>query len=100
MPSNTFSPTLQKSAGKKLDSLPKGSSIVVVGAGAFGGWSSLFLLRNHYKVTLIDAWGPGNSRSSSGDETRVIRSTYGDNQFYFDLNVRALTLWKENQACF
>jgi glycine/D-amino acid oxidase-like deaminating enzyme len=27
----------------------------------------------------------------------VIRSTYGANEFYFDLNVRALTLWKENQ---
>jgi glycine/D-amino acid oxidase-like deaminating enzyme len=51
-------------------------------------------------VTLIDAWGPGNSRSSSGDETRVIRSTYGSNAFYFDLNVRAITLWKENEKHF
>src|SRR5690606_6932205 len=27
-------------------------------------------------------------------ETRVIRSTYGANETYFDLNVRALELWK------
>jgi len=73
------------------------SHIAVIGAGAFGGWSALYLLRNGFKVTLIDAWGAGNSRSSSGDETRVIRSTYGANQQYFDLNVRALELWKENQ---
>jgi glycine/D-amino acid oxidase-like deaminating enzyme len=51
-------------------------------------------------VTLIDAWGAGNSRSSSGDETRVIRSTYGANEFYFDMNVRALALWQENEARF
>ncbi len=49
---------------------------------------------------MIDAWGPAHARSSSGDETRVIRSTYGANELYFDLNVRALTLWKENQQAF
>jgi glycine/D-amino acid oxidase-like deaminating enzyme len=73
------------------------SHVTVIGAGAFGGWSALHLLRRGFKVTLIDAWGAGNSRSSSGDETRVIRSTYGANEQYFDLNVRALELWKENQ---
>ncbi len=80
--------------------LPPKSKIVVVGAGAFGGWSALYLLRAGFNVTLLDAWGPGNSRSSSGDETRVIRSTYGANEFYFDLNVRALELWKENEQRF
>lgn len=73
-------------------------SVAVIGAGAFGGWSALYLLRKGLKVSLIDAWGAGNSRSSSGDETRVIRSTYGANEQYFNLNVRALELWKENQA--
>ncbi|MEZ4904944.1 MAG: FAD-dependent oxidoreductase [Spirosomataceae bacterium] len=71
--------------------------IAVVGAGAFGGWTALWLLRAGYHVTLLDAWGPGNSRASSGDETRVIRSTYGSNETYFDLNVRALELWKTHQ---
>jgi len=80
--------------------LPLRSHIVVVGAGAFGGWSALYLLRQGYSVTLVDAWGPGNSRASSGDETRVIRSTYGSNEVYFDFNVRALTLWKENEGLF
>ena len=94
---NTFSPPPSSMANKRI-SLPRGSRVTVVGAGAFGGWSALWLLRAGYKVTLIDAWGAGNSRSSSGDETRVIRSTYGDNGFYFDLNVRALSLWKEHQA--
>jgi glycine/D-amino acid oxidase-like deaminating enzyme len=29
-------------------------------------------------VTLVDAYGPGNARSTSGDETRGVRSSYGD----------------------
>jgi hypothetical protein len=52
-------------------------SVIVVGAGAFGGWSALQLVQRGAKVTLIDAWGPGNSRASSGGETRTIRATYG-----------------------
>jgi glycine/D-amino acid oxidase-like deaminating enzyme len=82
---------------KAVPQLKAKSEIAVVGAGAFGGWTALHLLRMGHRVTLIDAFGPGNSRSSSGDETRVIRSTYGANETYFDLNRRALQLWKENQ---
>ncbi len=98
---NTFSPSKQHSGSTRVfPHLSKSSSVVVVGAGAFGAWTALYLLRQGFRVTLIDAWGAGNSRSSSGDETRVIRSTYGANEFYFDLNVRALELWKENQKRF
>jgi len=32
-------------------------SVIVVGAGAFGGWSALQLLQKRAKVTLLDAWG-------------------------------------------
>src|SRR5258706_4824273 len=96
MTTNTFAPGFQFFNSKKIG-LPPKSKIVVVGSGAFGGWTSLYLKRKGFDVTLIDAWGAGNSRSTSGDETRVIRSTYGANEFYFDLNVRALALWKEHQ---
>jgi len=71
--------------------------IVVVGAGAFGGWTALFLRRQGARVTLLDAWGPGNSRASSGGETRVIRATYGPRAVYTRMAARALTLWKEHQ---
>ncbi|HZY78823.1 MAG TPA: FAD-dependent oxidoreductase [Cyclobacteriaceae bacterium] len=98
MSTNTFSPASSyNSILSQRGSLRKGDTAIVVGAGAFGGWTALYLLRRGIKVTLMDAWGSGNSRSSSGDETRVIRSTYGANEFYFDLNVRALELWKEHQ---
>lgn len=54
------------------------ANIVVVGAGAFGGWTALHLQRMGARVTLVDMYGPGNSRSTSGDETRGVRTSYGD----------------------
>jgi glycine/D-amino acid oxidase-like deaminating enzyme len=71
------------------------SSIVVIGAGAFGGWTALQLQKKGAKVTLLDAWGPGNSRASSGGETRVIRATYGSGRIYTQMAARALQLWQE-----
>src|SRR5690606_2352985 len=47
--------------------------IVVIGGGAWGGWTSLYLRRRGARVTMIDAYGPGNSKASSGDETRGVR---------------------------
>ena len=72
--------------------------VAVVGAGAFGGWTALYLLLRGARVTLIDAWGPGNSRSSSGGETRIIRGTYGPSQPYTKMAARALRLWKEHES--
>lgn len=74
------------------------SHVVVVGAGAFGGWTALHLLRRGVRVTLVDAWGPGNSRASSGGETRIIRATYGPDRVYVQLVLRSLELWRENDA--
>ena len=72
--------------------------VVVVGAGAFGGWTALYLRRRGARVTLLDAWGPGNARASSGGETRVIRATYGPRAIYSRMAARALVLWKEHEA--
>ena len=67
--------------------------VAVVGAGAFGGWTALHLIERGARVTLLDAWGPGNSRASSGGETRIMRGTYGPEQPYTRLAARALKLW-------
>lgn len=53
-------------------------TVVVVGAGVWGTWIAHHLRREGVDVTLVDQYGPGNSRSTSGDETRGIRSSYGD----------------------
>lgn len=73
----------------------KTKEVVVIGAGAFGGWSAIHLLRRGAGVKLLDAWGPGNSRASSGGETRIIRATYGPERVYVETVVRALQLWRE-----
>jgi glycine/D-amino acid oxidase-like deaminating enzyme len=69
--------------------------VAVIGAGAFGGWTALFLLERGARVTLLDAWGPGNSRASSGGETRIMRGTYGPDQPYTATAARALKLWQK-----
>jgi len=69
--------------------------VAVVGAGAFGGWTALHLRRAGAEVTLVDAWGPGNARASSGGETRVIRTVYGPTRRYVEMAARALALWSE-----
>ncbi|HXW07451.1 MAG TPA: FAD-dependent oxidoreductase [Vicinamibacterales bacterium] len=77
---------------------PARRHVLVVGAGAFGGWTALYLLRRGARVTLVDAWGPGNSRASSGGETRIIRAIYGPDRPYVTLVARALQLWPEHQT--
>jgi len=67
----------------------------VIGSGAFGGWTALHLLNLGAQVDLIDSWGPGNSRSSSGGETRVIRAIYGPDRIYVEMVKRAYELWEQ-----
>jgi glycine/D-amino acid oxidase-like deaminating enzyme len=91
--------TLAAASTRAVSALPQKTpkTAIVVGAGAFGGWSALHLLRAGWAVTLLDAWGPGNSRASSGGETRVIRATYGPQRLYTRMAVESLRLWKAHE---
>ncbi len=91
--------SLKGMASKRKSGLPRRriKSAVVVGAGAFGGWTALHLLRQNVWVTLVDAWGPGNSRSSSGGETRILRATYGPDRVYVEMVRRSLELWRAHE---
>ena len=66
------------SGGQRVRAAQPAPEAVVIGAGAFGAWTAFHLRKLGAQVTLVDAWGPGNSRSTSGDETRGIRSSYGN----------------------
>ena len=66
---------------------------IVVGAGSFGSWSALKLLNSGHDVTLVDAWGPGKSRASSGGETRVIRTVYGQDEIYVEMAKHSMDQW-------
>jgi len=69
--------------------------VAVVGAGVFGAWTALSLRRRGPSVALLDAYGPANSRASSGGESRIIRMGYGPSEIYTRFSLRALPLWKE-----
>ena len=69
--------------------------IVVVGAGVFGAWIAFLLRLQGAEVLLLDAYGPGNSRASSGGESRVIRLGYGPDEIYSRSAQRSLKLWQQ-----
>ena len=69
--------------------------VVVVGAGVFGAWTALALAQRGKRVALLEAYGPGHSRSSSGDESRIIRMGYGADEIYTRWSQRSLYLWKQ-----
>ena len=69
--------------------------VAVVGAGVFGAWTAYKLHEAGASVVLIDAYGPGNSRSSSGGESRMIRMGYGADQIYTLMAQSSLRDWKQ-----
>jgi monomeric sarcosine oxidase len=69
--------------------------VAVIGAGVFGAWTALHLRRAGKRVALLDSYGPGNARASSGGESRLIRMGYGPDELYTRWSVRSLALWEE-----
>lgn len=70
--------------------------IAVVGAGAFGAWTALHLQQSGAQVTLIDQYGPANSRATSGGETRGVRTAYGSHPYgrlWMSWAKRAIDKW-------
>jgi glycine/D-amino acid oxidase-like deaminating enzyme len=68
---------------------------VVVGAGVMGAWTALWLRRAGHAVTLVDRFGPGNRVGSSGDESRITRSSHGSDRHYPAWQRRALGHWRD-----
>jgi sarcosine oxidase len=72
--------------------------VVVVGGGNFGLWTALNLQRQGRRVTVLDQYGPANSKSASGGETRGVRSSYGGRETglqWATWAIRAMQKWKE-----
>ena len=69
--------------------------VMVIGAGVFGAWSAYTLTRSGARVLLVDAYGAGNSRSSSSGESRIIRMGYGADEVYTRWSQRSLQLWQK-----
>jgi sarcosine oxidase len=69
--------------------------VAVIGAGVFGAWTAYELCCSGRQVILVDAYGAGHSRSSSGDESRIIRMGYGADEIYTRSALHSLERWKE-----
>lgn len=72
--------------------------VIVVGAGVFGAWTAEKLRREGQRVLLIDAWGPGNTRATSGGESRMTRGGYGADSVYTEMSLQSLEDWKRLSA--
>ena len=90
-------PRASLARGATIQATPQ-PDVVVIGAGAFGGWTALYLREMGHSVRLVDAYGPGNARSSSAGETRQIRASYGDREIYSRWAVEALARWQAREA--
>src|SRR3546814_2163596 len=55
----------------------------------------IYLQRHGQKVLLLDAWGAGHARSSSGGETRLIRTEYAANALYTRWAWESLAEWRD-----
>lgn len=88
----------QASAQQKGRSVQHGYDVIVVGAGVFGAWTAWTLQQRGQKVLLVDAWGAGHARSSSGGETRLIRTEYGGDRLYTSWSWESLAAWKALSA--
>ncbi len=76
----------------------RASDVVVIGAGTFGMWTALYLQRLGANVTVVDLYGAGNSRQTSGGETRGVRTSYGDRpqgRQWTEWARRAILRWKQ-----
>jgi monomeric sarcosine oxidase len=80
-------------AKKKANATESSYDVAVVGSGVFGSWTALELRKRGHKVALIDSYGPGNSRASSGGESRVIRMGYGADAIYTGWAMKSLERW-------
>lgn len=66
----------------------------VIGAGVFGAWIAWHLASSGQRVLLVDQYGLGHTRASSGGETRVIRMAYGPDAIYTRMSQSSLRQWQ------
>ena len=69
------------------------TDLVVVGAGTMGAWTAHLAREGGRETTLLDAYGAGHPRATSGDETRIIRASHGEDVLYTRWAREARTAW-------
>src|SRR5712691_9144929 len=85
------------------DRVPRKSDLIVVGAGVMGTWTAFWAQHGgagiagsaggNRSVVLLDAWGTGHPRATSGDETRLLHNSHGSDRLYQDFSRRSRDHW-------
>jgi sarcosine oxidase len=70
-------------------------SALILGAGVFGAALADRLVAAGWEVTLVDRFEPGDPRSESGGETRLLRFSHGGDGFYTASAWRTRSAWRE-----
>src|SRR5437870_13871508 len=79
-------------------SAQKTYDVAVIGAGVFGAWKAWHLAKRGQRVALVEAYGPGHSRASSGGESRFIRLGSGADELCTRWSQRSPESWKQSFA--
>ena len=87
-----------ESRPKHVEASHKIYDVGVIGAGVFGAWTAWQLKAAGMDVALVDAYGVGHARASSGGESRIIRVSYGADPLYSPMAEASLTAWAELSA--
>ncbi|MET0273151.1 MAG: FAD-dependent oxidoreductase [Phenylobacterium sp.] len=86
-----------RAAPKTRPARPAGEPAIhdaaVIGAGVFGAWTAWSLKQAGASVILVDAYGVGHARASSGGESRVTRLSYGGDPLYSPMAQESLAAW-------
>jgi len=72
--------------------------VVVIGAGVMGTATAYHVSKRGKKVLLVDQLPIINDINSSIDHSRVFRYEYGKDEYYTNLAVKSLKLWKEIES--
>ncbi|TMI06884.1 N-methyl-L-tryptophan oxidase [Candidatus Bathyarchaeota archaeon] len=72
------------------------TDVCIVGGGVMGAATAHAISRmSENRILLLDRYGVGNEYCSSNDVNRVFRFAYGGDQFYTEMAIESLRLWKE-----
>lgn len=69
--------------------------LLVVGGGVWGTWTALQARRLGATVQLIEEREPGGPKTTSGDYSRIIRHSHGEDALLMGWTQRAIPAWKE-----
>lgn len=69
--------------------------VIIVGGGVMGAATAYYLSKVKKNILLLEQYEIKNNYNSSQDHSRVFRYEYGTDEFYSQLAVEALKLWKE-----